>query len=374
MSKPYSYISEKVNILNKRNLKTNLNLSDKVILNKYNYYNLINAYKQPFLKQRTSAQEEYKNHVEIKNLEALYIFDTKMRALLLSNILKIEQNIKYNLVDSFYIVHNSSSDCLEFQSEYLKEKYYDLTNIYSKNSTNQQTREIYVKYQKDSFQEREYTLDRNHDYLYFKQIAENAISDGIRNTSTNRSIGSYTENHGMVPLWILVNNLTLGNISYYYTFQTKEVHKLFLKKIGFYNMKNINLIDLTFNTSNALKILTLCRNLCAHNERLYNYDVKIPLSDNFLFFSKCLPFHEDIENQSITREKNKKRNEARRGIYSFIYSIYIFLDSEDKSKFIQKVKKYLLELKSQVNPTDYIIILSIMRLNFNWSDLIKNTK
>lgn len=375
MSKPYSYISKKVYILSRRNLKTDLDLSDRILLKKYNYYNLVNAYKQPFIKQRSSSEEEeYKNHVKIKNLEALYVFDTKMRALLLSNILKIEQYIKHNLIDSFYVIHNSSSNCLQFESEYLKEKYYDLTTIYSKNHNDRRTRKFHVKYQAHSFQDKQYTLNRNSDYLYFKRIAREIITNEKDDTSTNRSISSYIENHGMVPLWILVNDLTLGNISYFYTFQTKEVQELFLKRIGFYNTQNINLTDLIFNTSNALKILTLCRNICAHNERLYNYDVNIPLSDDFLSFSECLPSHEDIENGSITDQKFNKRNNARRGIYSFIFSIYIFLDSEDKSKFIQKIAKYLSELQNAVNPDDYTIILSIMRLNFNWADLIKNTK
>lgn len=375
MSKPYSYLSEKSYILKRRNLNTNKNLNDKILLNQYNYYNLINAYKEPFLKRRThDGEEHYKDDVEIEHLEALYIFDTKIRSLFLTNILKIEEEIKHNLIESFYLINNPLSDCLEVESEYLHKKYYNLMNLYSKNQFDLNSKKFHIEYSENEISRNNLIIDRTDIYYNFVSNTYRAISKQKSNRSSNRSVSSYLENHEVVPLWILANHLTLGNISYFYIIQKKEVQELFLKKIGFYNKKDISLTELIFNTSNILRILTLCRNICAHNERLYNYDVKIPISDNYLSFSKSLPYHEAFEDGSMDWDKSNKRKGARGGLYSFIFSIYIFLDSKEKSQFIKEINKNLLELKNKVNKRDYDFILSIIGLNFDWSNLIKNSK
>ena len=84
--------------------------------------------------------------------------------------------------------------------------------------------------------------------------------------------------YGYVPLWVLVNILTFREISYFYS-----------------NMKpgDKNNVARVFNVnpeefSKYIKNLTLSRNLCAHDERFYDFKYRESLStsyiSNFLYF------------------------------------------------------------------------------------------
>lgn len=78
---------------------------EKKVLSKYNYYNLINGYKAPFLYRGSSNIERYITGTKLSELEALLNFDTNLRLLFLQKILKIEEIIKNQIVQSFYNYH-----------------------------------------------------------------------------------------------------------------------------------------------------------------------------------------------------------------------------------------------------------------------------
>ncbi|WRN06410.1 Abi family protein [Staphylococcus aureus] len=67
-----------------------------------------------------------------EQLEALLIFDEKLRMIFLKRILKIEEKLKDVLVQSFYEVHTENSKrksavkTLHRESEYLRRNYYNL--------------------------------------------------------------------------------------------------------------------------------------------------------------------------------------------------------------------------------------------------------
>ncbi len=98
------------------------------------------------------------------------------------------------------------------------------------------------------------------------------------NVSTNGAIRHYIEEHGSVPLWVLVNYLTIGNLSYLYS-ALKDSDKNIIAK--YYSdkyekqCKPSNLLRLSSeDMESALKIFNLIRNQCAHDERLFNSDYK----------------------------------------------------------------------------------------------------
>ena len=105
MEKFFSVHSERINILRSRNMDIPNASDQKNILAKYNYYNLINAYKDPFLYAGSSTVERYKTGTQLSELEALLNFDTNLRLLFLREILKIEEVIKNQIVQSFYSYH-----------------------------------------------------------------------------------------------------------------------------------------------------------------------------------------------------------------------------------------------------------------------------
>lgn len=72
-------------------------------------------------------------------------------------------------------------------------------------------------------------------------------------------------NHGNVPLWVLVNALTFGNVSKFYLLSTYDIQAKIAKNYAGINESQI---------SKVLIVMTGFRNVCAHGERLYCYHTK----------------------------------------------------------------------------------------------------
>ena len=90
----------------------------------------------------------------------------------------------------------------------------------------------------------------------------------------NGAIKHYIEKHGAVPLWVLVNYLTIGNLAHLYDILidsdknviAKYYADKYKKQYAIRSMPRFASEDL----GSALKIINLVRNKCAHDERLYN--------------------------------------------------------------------------------------------------------
>lgn len=67
---------------------------EKEILKNHNYYNLVNAYKDPFLYKDSSKVEKYIPGTRLGELEALLRFDKNLRLVFLKEILRVEEILK----------------------------------------------------------------------------------------------------------------------------------------------------------------------------------------------------------------------------------------------------------------------------------------
>lgn len=98
------------------------------------------------------------------------------------------------------------------------------------------------------------------------------------NVGAQGAIKHYIEEHGSVPLWVLVNYLTIGNLSYLYaTLKDSEkntIAKYYSDKYAKQYKPASTLTISSKDMESALKIFNLVRNQCAHDERLFNSDYK----------------------------------------------------------------------------------------------------
>lgn len=92
------------------------------------------------------------------------------------------------------------------------------------------------------------------------------------NGGKRRAIKHYIEGHDSVPLWVWVNYLTIGNLSYLYS-ALKDSEKNIIAK--YYSdkyakqYKSSNALRISSeDMESALKIFNLVRNQCTHDERL----------------------------------------------------------------------------------------------------------
>ena len=392
MEKKFTSFRGRLDKLRSRNMLIPKDSSrERNIIKKNNYYNLINGYKDPFLVDKNNYPAGYPQNEDLyitgtkpSHLEALMEFDQNLRNIFLIKILKIEDIIKNEIVQSFYDYHTSlsgSSKSLHRESEYLRREYYDLDKV--KTST------IFEKSGYQWTYIHEYsttTCPSNNGYLYVKSgyiINKKKYYDGFlsivyrtmgNQREKNKSIESYLDNHRYLPMWVLINILTFGNVSTFYQVQKEEVQKEFSRRLELQTSNPIFKED-EINIGNIIHILGLFRNVCAHNERMYCIQVKSPIDDYYKSFGESLPFFSDVEacrlkKANLNKAKSKKRRNARHGIYSGMFAISLFLNRRDLNKFKSEISKELQTLQNRISDTSYQEVIKIMGLNFNWQDLL----
>lgn len=378
MEKFFSVISKRVKILLDRNMTIENSSDQKNLLDKYNYYNLVNGYKDPFLYQGTSSIERYKTGTKLSELEALLKFDTNLRLLFLREILKIEEKIKNQIVQSFYYYHlykesgntEIERSNLHRDSEYLRRKYYDLTPLYTVYTNNDFG--IVSTTVSHSYPGAQCTsLDRQSTYDNYITTVYRTLAQQRKNK--NNSIKSYLEQHGYMPMWILMNVLTLGNVSRLFTLQKKAVQVDIVKSLNLNSTPIISDELSIINTSRVLQILSIYRNICAHNERFYTTSVKVPIDDNYMNFGKKLPNTVDpASRRRLNQSQKKKRMNARQGIYVLIFIISLFMDKKEFHDFIVEMRSEFQKLGRDLDTISITEIERYMGLNFDWYNLIQN--
>lgn len=198
------------------------------IIEAENYYKLFNGYKEPFL-DSSKSDESYLSGTKFEEVYALYLFDRELRNIFIRYILEIENNVKSVLAH-------------EFSRKYGYENYLKVANF----DTSVKPRERKTKAQKVG---------------EISDLISNLQHEVARQLSKNNSMVShYMLNYGYIPLWVLVNTLTIGTISVFYSHLEQQDQN----NIGrFFSLKPEEL-------KTILQVLTLYRNACAHDERLYN--------------------------------------------------------------------------------------------------------
>lgn len=238
--KEFKTFNQQLTILRNRGMVVPTDGRPKRFLEQENYYNVINGYKDLFLCKDNQGNavipETYLPNTHFNELKALFLFDRELRFLFLKYLLIFENSFK--TVISY-----------EFSQKYPKaNSYLEIAN---------------------------YRDDDPKGVLKQISILTKTIHDNVGVTG---AIKHYIEEHGSVPLWVLVNYLTIGNLSYLYS-ALKDSEKNTIAK--YYSdkyekqYKPTNTLRISSEDMEAaLKIFNLVRNQCAHDERLFNSDYK----------------------------------------------------------------------------------------------------
>lgn len=176
--KSYKSYRQQLNILRSRGMvigKGSQGSRVMRILERENYYNVINGYKELFLasKATATADEAYKTGTTFDEVYALYNFDRELRNIYLKYLLKLENTFKT------VIAH-------EFSAKYGHDNYLKIENF--DNSTERNISSS-IKLIGDIQQEIARQMSKHH-----------------------QVVTHYMTEHGYIPLWVLVNVLTFGKI------------------------------------------------------------------------------------------------------------------------------------------------------------------
>lgn len=285
--------------------------SAKKILEAENYYNVINGYKDLFL-DPTAATETYKAGTDFSEIFALYEFDRELRFIFLKRLLKIENQIK-------------SVISYKFSEKYGHDNYLKLVNFDSyRNDKELQARMEVIS----TFQ---------------RKISEQS---GKHNAVTH-----YVKEYGYVPLWVLVNVLEFGKISKFYGILKLQDRQAVSREFGI--QENV--------FKSYLRLMSIFRNICAHDERLYNS--KLGTTEIVTG-----PIHTRL---AIPRV-NGKPTCGTNDLFALLICIKEFLPNRTRGEFAETIKqidKELDKLQSKLHTANINDILSMMGFPANWKTL-----
>lgn len=308
MEKTFKTIDEQIEILKSRNIIIDDYDKAYKILSKNNYYYLINGYKDLFI-DRASKEEKYIKNTKLEEIYALYEFDKDLKINFLKYLLLIE-----NEIDS-YIAY-------EFSKVYGHKNYLipnNFTNLNFKNN------------------------------LIDKFINDVNLEIQYQYKNSNEMIVHYIDKYNYVPLWVLVRVLSFGKISRFYSLMKPKEQNNISKK---YNLR-INEFKIILHN------LTLVRNICAHDEKLYDIKMKSRISNNI--------YHKKLKIES----KNGNYKCATRDLFSIIIALKLLLEKEQFYKFYTEIMKSIEILKKQLITITLDKVMYKMGFPKNYKRLLK---
>lgn len=324
-NKPFKTYDQQVEILKGRGLNIDSVENAKQVLRDVSYYSLINGYKHLFLARDSNGNllqpEQYSSDASFEEIFALYSLDKDLRSILYDALLSYETNLAAELSYRF-------SERFPDNYSYLQMENYssDITK------TSQILKTIS-------------SLSATLNWKVSDRHGDNAIKH-------------YVNNHGHVPLWVLVNFLTFGDLNYFYSNCKEQIKQKIAidftrKRISEYELSGANSI-----TPGAIKIINQIvnqfRNAVAHNEITYS---------KYLFRSPGMSTIRNILGENITLN-------SQAGVFELIIGLKLVLGKKEYFALTHGIIKILEKYKPQFQPMRFQGILQDMHFPQDYEEIL----
>ena len=215
--KEFIEVGELIKTIKLKGIKIENEEKTKDILLKNNYY-VIMGYKSLFL----DKERNYKENISFENIYNLYLFDRKLKLLLLNSLLDIENIIKTSITNRFCKIYGFKED-----------SYLDKNNY----NTNHKYLEKTFKIFKSQIEEKKYD---------------------------NLAVSYYKNTYNFIPLWVMTKVLSFGLIKELYSI-LKDDDKVAIKD-EISNFDDVKIKGLF----TSMQLLVDMRNKTAHDEIVYS--------------------------------------------------------------------------------------------------------
>ena len=307
MNKIFKTLDEQIEILESRNLVINDVEKAKDILFRENYF-FINGYRHMFL-----DGEKSKNFIPGTRFEEVYatfVFDRNIRNIVFKHLLIVENNIKsiisYQLSKKYGFKEKDYLDPKNFTQDSLK------------------TRQV-------------------HDVL--NKMKRQIRINGKQHTATLH----YLSNYGYIPMWILVKVLSFGIIAELYNILKIEDQSSIA---DFYELD----ID---SLSTYLYLLANFRNLCAHEDILYDHRTQKEIPDN--------KYHYLLDIEKTEDHYNYGKND----LFAVIIMLKQLLTEREFNELITEISYEIEVLDGRVDTVPLNLILNKIGFPNNWREIEK---
>ncbi len=305
VEKQFKNLDEQVEIFKHKGMTINDDKYAKQILLRENYF-FLNGYRHLFMQD----DRKFLEGTTFEEMYSLFLFDRSFRTIVFKYLLVIENNLK------------------SITSYQLSKKY--------------------------GYRERDYLRNKNFNQDPSRQRQVNDLISKMKrqirvNGSQHSATLHYVSNYGYIPLWILVKVLSFGIVGEMYSILKPEDQRDIAKVYG------IDVDDFIV----YLPILANYRNLCAHEDILYENKTQKEIDDTI--------YHKMLNLKQVDNEYVQGKND----LFALIIIMKQMLQAED-------FKNMSLELENVVQTLDYNLhtiklekVLNRMGFPLNWQDLSK---
>ena len=304
-NKTFKTLDEQVEILRSKGLTINNEDDTKEILYRENYF-FVSGYRHLFMKKFNDSK--FIEGPTFEELYATFVFDRRIRNIMFKNILIIENNIKS-------IISYKMSKKYGFkENDYLNPK---------------------------NFNQDPSKIRQVHDII-------NKMKRQIRiNGKQHSATMHYINNYGYIPMWILVKVLSFGIVSELYCILKPD------DQIQVSNHYNIDSESLEI----YLALLSNFRNLCAHEDILYDHRTQRSIPDT--------KYHNMLEIKKTDGEYNFGKND----LFALMIIMKRMLSKGEFKELVNEVGYEIDVLDGKVDTVPLNAILNKIGFPDNWREL-----
>lgn len=304
--KIFKTLDEQLEILKGKGLKVLDEDKAKEILFRENYF-FVSGYRHLF--QRYGYGSDFIAGTTFDELYAAFIFDRNIRNIMFKYILIIENNIKS------IISYQMSRKYGYKEKDYLNPKNFNQDSI--------KVRQVY-------------------DVL-------NKIKRQIRvNGKQHSATLHYINNYGYIPMWILVKVLSFGIVSELYGILKLEDQ---ISIASFYNINSSNMMT-------YLQLLSNFRNLCAHEDMLYDHRTQRSIPNT--------RYHTYLQ---IEQNSDGEYKYGKNDLFALIIIMKEMLSKEEFEDMFYQIKYEIDILDSKIDTVPLTTILNKIGFPDNFRDL-----
>ena len=303
--KQFKNLDEQIEIFKYKGLVINDEKYSKDVLLRENYF-FLSGYRHLFM--QSDNPKFYIKGTTFEELYSLFLFDRQFRNIIFKNLLIVENNAK-----SIFSYQLSKKYGYK-ESDYLKPANFDMSP--------EKSRQV-------------------NDLI--KKMKRQVRVNGSQHSATLH----YLSNYGYIPLWVLVKVLSFGIISEFYSILKAE------DKASISKIYNIKVDDLT----NYLSILANYRNVCAHEDILYENKTQRSINDTVYHILLGI----EKENGEYVKGKND--------LFALIIILRQILRDEDMKNLILELERLINNLSLNLHTIGIEKVLDRMGFPLNWKEI-----
>lgn len=320
--KPFLNIDQQIILTYSRGMKIENTIKFKEFLERKNYYNSVNVYGKMFRKFPYS--DKYVKGSTSDELMQIYYFEKEVRNAIFKRIIETETNLKSTIAYYF---------SLEYESDTRDNPYLNI-DFYKPNvKSNRHEYDNFVKLRKT-----------------FQRILTNKYKPYLSGVSS--SVDHYIKKVGYVPLWVIIDELTFGEVEMMYNLLEQPLQDKICKSFGRSLRKSYGVIVQIKSTqlSSYIKGLRNLRNLVMHDRCLLYFS----LHDNIMY------------NNFLHKSRRMSKKSGKQSLYDALIAIQMFVSKRNFDAFLKNLNKLARKTNKKVKSIQFEGVLDLYGFPQGW--------